>query len=179
MKKSAKVKTSKKSKSKGPDLPDFVAGMMKLVERLEIMERKMDTLMSKVSNLPSDMRHAVQSGQVHFVPSHQPVVEAKVNHNPPQERRERVLFDAICGDCRKNCKVPFRPSENRPVYCPECFAIRKAGHTPKDPTAHVVVPHHMRNLKASPAGENKAPVASKGKKASPKAEKKSSKKKKK
>jgi len=174
MKKSAK--TSKKSKSKGPEMPDFVAGMMKLVERLEIMERKMDTLIGKVSNLPSDMRHAVQSGQVHFVPSHQPAVEAKVN---PNTARERVLFDAICGDCRKNCKVPFRPSENRPVYCPECFAIRKAGHTPKDPTAHVVVPHHMRNLKTAPAGESKAPAASKGKKAASKPVKKTAKKKKK
>jgi len=174
-----KIKISKKSKSKGPELPDFVAGMMKLVERLEVMEKKMDTLMSKVSNLPTDVRRSVQSGQVHFVPSHQMAVETQVKPHQPQEHRERILFDAICGDCRKNCKVPFRPSENRPVYCPECFAIRKAGHAPKDPTAHVVVPHHMRNLKAAPAGEIKPAVVSQGKKTSSKAAKKSSKKKKK
>jgi hypothetical protein len=59
--------------------------------------------------------------------------------------------------------VPFRPSGDRPVYCPECFAIRKAGHVPKDLTSHVVVPNHLRATGTSPGGESKAAAALKSK----------------
>jgi len=34
-------------------------------------------------------------------------------------------FEAVCAECGKTCKVPFRPREDRPVYCSECFAKRK------------------------------------------------------
>ena len=29
---------------------------------------------------------------------------------------------AICANCGKEAKVPFKPREDRPVYCSECFA---------------------------------------------------------
>lgn len=32
------------------------------------------------------------------------------------------LFDAVCAKCKKNCKVPFRPTGDKPVYCRECFS---------------------------------------------------------
>jgi len=35
---------------------------------------------------------------------------------------ERLMYDAICANCGKPCKVPFEPREDRPVYCSECFA---------------------------------------------------------
>ena len=28
---------------------------------------------------------------------------------------------AICSDCGKECEVPFKPAEGRPVYCRDCF----------------------------------------------------------
>ena len=31
------------------------------------------------------------------------------------------MFDAICDQCGKDCKVPFRPSGDKPIYCSECF----------------------------------------------------------
>ncbi len=39
-----------------------------------------------------------------------------------QQSRNRELFDAVCANCGKPAKVPFKPSEDRPVYCSECFA---------------------------------------------------------
>jgi len=33
----------------------------------------------------------------------------------------RKMFKAICADCGKECEVPFKPMEGRPVYCRECF----------------------------------------------------------
>lgn len=40
-------------------------------------------------------------------------------------RPEREMFTAICAACGKEAKVPFRPREDRPVYCSECFAKSK------------------------------------------------------
>jgi len=37
------------------------------------------------------------------------------------DTRHREMFKATCGDCGKECEVPFKPKEDRPVYCKECF----------------------------------------------------------
>ncbi len=50
---------------------------------------------------------------------------ARKNQNGSFNRGEREMFDATCAGCGKNCKVPFRPREDRPVYCSECFAERR------------------------------------------------------
>lgn len=34
----------------------------------------------------------------------------------------RELYDAVCAACGKPCKVPFKPTGDRPVYCSECFS---------------------------------------------------------
>lgn len=36
--------------------------------------------------------------------------------------REMTMHEAICADCHKPCQVPFRPTNDRPVYCRDCFA---------------------------------------------------------
>lgn len=40
--------------------------------------------------------------------------------------KNREMFDAVCASCGKPCKVPFKPREDRPVYCSECFAKSRA-----------------------------------------------------
>lgn len=40
-------------------------------------------------------------------------------------RGEREMHTAICAECGKECTVPFKPREDRPVYCSECFAAKK------------------------------------------------------
>ncbi len=37
----------------------------------------------------------------------------------------KEMHKATCADCNKECEVPFKPREDRPVYCRECFAKRK------------------------------------------------------
>lgn len=37
----------------------------------------------------------------------------------------RKLYDAVCSDCGNPCKVPFQPSEGRPVYCKDCYRKHK------------------------------------------------------
>jgi hypothetical protein len=34
----------------------------------------------------------------------------------------REMYDAVCSSCGKNCKVPFKPKDDRPVYCSDCFS---------------------------------------------------------
>ncbi len=38
-----------------------------------------------------------------------------------RDDRPREMFDAKCGDCGNDCQIPFKPKEDRPVYCNECF----------------------------------------------------------
>ena len=37
----------------------------------------------------------------------------------------RELFVTVCAQCGKEAKVPFQPSNDRPVYCSECYAAMK------------------------------------------------------
>ena len=41
------------------------------------------------------------------------------------QKPEREMFTAICASCGKKATVPFKPREDRPVYCSECFAKMK------------------------------------------------------
>jgi len=37
----------------------------------------------------------------------------------------REMFKATCAECNQECEVPFKPREDRPVYCKECFTKRR------------------------------------------------------
>jgi CxxC-x17-CxxC domain-containing protein len=40
-------------------------------------------------------------------------------------RGPREMHKATCAECGKECEVPFKPAEDRPVYCKECFRKKK------------------------------------------------------
>ena len=42
--------------------------------------------------------------------------------------RRTELHDAVCDDCGKNCKVPFRPTSGKPIFCSECFDKKGGGN---------------------------------------------------
>ena len=37
----------------------------------------------------------------------------------------REMHKAVCAECKQECEVPFKPTQDRPVFCKECFAKRK------------------------------------------------------
>ena len=37
----------------------------------------------------------------------------------------REMHKAICSECKKECEVPFKPTEGKPVYCKECYQKHK------------------------------------------------------
>ena len=44
-----------------------------------------------------------------------------------RDRREMPMCDAVCAKCGKNCKVPFKPTGSKPVFCSECFRSNNEG----------------------------------------------------
>lgn len=132
--------------------PDLSASIVRLTERIEALERKNELILSRLSSLPAEIRNAVQSrsgfNSVQGTPPAQSQAyprSAPMQHTRPvpvsapvtqssssaqgtgrMGRRDRMLFKAICADCRKDCEVPVKPTEGRPVYCKPCFSLRKA-----------------------------------------------------
>ncbi|HHW30802.1 MAG TPA: zinc-binding protein [Clostridiaceae bacterium] len=41
-----------------------------------------------------------------------------------EQRKSKEMFEAVCSQCGKKTKVPFKPRLDRPVYCSDCFENR-------------------------------------------------------
>lgn len=46
--------------------------------------------------------------------------KARINGTQP-----RQMYHTVCAECGKETEVPFQPSEDRPVYCFDCFNKRR------------------------------------------------------
>ena len=123
-----------KSKSRSASVPKvdpYIDGLMaKLLERLVSLENKMDKVIAQTAGASSGNGHQPKPFQIPQAQPQQP------------QRRDRVLYEAICADCSKVCEVPFKPTEDRAVYCKECFARRKFGNRNK-PGVPVLTPVAM------------------------------------
>ncbi len=40
-------------------------------------------------------------------------------------KASREMHVAVCAECGGEAKVPFKPKNDRPIYCSECFAKMK------------------------------------------------------
>jgi len=38
---------------------------------------------------------------------------------------DREMYKATCSDCGKECEVPFKPTQGKPVRCQDCFRRSK------------------------------------------------------
>lgn len=155
MKKRAKSKTSKRSSKNDQatevELPQLVTVMMKVAERLESLEkkadrlesleRKMEVVIRQTSARPPEPRPVAQDFQ-RPAPAQHPQPLPQSHHGPQANHGQggRMMYKAVCADCHKDCEVPFKPSGERPVYCKECFAKRKAGNTLQIHGGHGQVP---------------------------------------
>lgn len=43
-----------------------------------------------------------------------------------QAKGAKEYFTTVCANCGKEARVPFKPREDRPVLCSECFAAKQA-----------------------------------------------------
>ncbi|HHT15105.1 MAG: zinc-ribbon domain containing protein [Christensenellales bacterium] len=47
-------------------------------------------------------------------------------HKANRANAPREMHDAVCASCGKETQVPFLPKNDRPIYCSECFAQKRA-----------------------------------------------------
>ncbi len=138
-----------------PD-PDIVGFMAKIQEQLAVMDRKLDSFMTKSLTELAQAR-AVQKPPQPIQHSPQP------SPRPPEQRPGRPMYAVICFDCKKNTEIPFKPSGDRPVYCKECFAKRKAGNAPvvnlQKPSVPVIQPPAPVVTVSKPSVAKKKPAA--------------------
>lgn len=38
-----------------------------------------------------------------------------------------TMHKAICDNCGKECEVPFRPTQGKPIFCSNCFENKRGG----------------------------------------------------
>lgn len=38
---------------------------------------------------------------------------------------QKQMYPAVCADCGQETEVPFKPREDRPVYCRDCYLKRR------------------------------------------------------
>ena len=106
----------KPSKSKSllvtpQDEPGVIELINKMQQQLSAMEKKLDSLID------------------------QSLKPSRSFSRPPRydkarggdSSRERTFTKVVCADCNKECEIPFKPSDERPVYCRECFPKHKKG----------------------------------------------------
>jgi len=126
---------------------EIIEAIGKVQEQLVVLEKKIDSLISRSSPRPPEVK-----------PVPKPFQRQENNY------RERLMHKAICADCKKECEVPFKPSGERPVYCKECFSKRKR---PRPITARpdnrprVVVPAQEVQINKPESKEKKKPARKK------------------
>jgi len=155
----------KKQSKSDAGILGFIA---KIHEQLALLDKKVDVLITKtIVAKPPEIKPF----------SHPKPFQQQANAHAQAQRqnerfRERVMHKAICADCRKQCEVPFRPSQDRPVYCQECFSRRKGGNAfgtntgnrPKTITPiHTASVNRLQPVKAKKTVTGKKPASKKKK----------------
>lgn len=46
-------------------------------------------------------------------------------HNKGRSRNDGVMYDAVCSQCGAATKVPFKPTENKQVFCRDCYQKKR------------------------------------------------------
>ncbi len=118
-----KKRFKRKSLLVAPQDEPGVSGLInKVQQQLSAMEKKLDILISQSSKRPFEKSYSQKPFQ-------------RFNHSRRHDRgrvgngsREKTYTRVTCADCKQECEIPFKPSDERPVYCKECFPKHKKGN---------------------------------------------------
>lgn len=111
-----KVTKSKHSSAPRQVEPDVIFLISTMQQQLISLERKIDTLIRESSK---NTGSSDQSPRRSF---------RDRNFSKPRDNfGERSFTQVTCAACKKDCEIPFKPRDDRPVYCKECFSKRKDG----------------------------------------------------
>jgi len=159
-----RVTTKAKAKSAGLSAAadqDIVGLLTVLVQKLTAFESKLDMVLTRLPAGPVAAPKPQQQPPAIVPP------QPRSQPQPQQMRPPRQMYKAVCADCGTSCEVPFQPREDRPVYCKECFAKRKA-QGPFRPQQPVKPQAEPPVVKAAPVAKPKATAPAKAPKSSPK-----------
>ncbi len=83
--------------------------------------------------------------------------EMSVKEEIPEATRKPAMqmYEAVCANCNKLVRVPFKPDPNRPVYCKDCFTEKKEKSIVKAARKEETRPMSLSRLK--PRDENQKP----------------------
>lgn len=151
---------------------DITEALESVKERLVSLENKIDTIIRQTSARTPAPNNVQKPFQRFDRP---PQTQFEGDRNNMIRRDARMMYKTVCADCKNECEVPFKPSQDRPVYCRDCFAKRKAAGNFKTrsegtPKVRPVVPIHAHAV--SEEKTDKSGKSIKRKKASPKRHKK-------
>ncbi len=59
--------------------------------------------------------------------------------------RRLEMHNAICDKCKKECQIPFRPTQGKPVYCSDCFR-NKDSYEPRNDRPSNVSPDLLTEI---------------------------------
>jgi len=54
-------------------------------------------------------------------PARCPECRATKKRERQSTRGDRQMFEVVCAKCGASTQVPFQPTEDRPVYCRDCY----------------------------------------------------------
>ncbi|MGE0269271.1 MAG: CxxC-x17-CxxC domain-containing protein [Candidatus Omnitrophota bacterium] len=150
-------------KKKAKSNQDVAGVMVQIQEQLAVMNEKLDAFMTKsLTELAQAL--AASKPAVRITPS-APQTQGPVRPTQHKFLNQRQMYAVVCYECGKDAELPFKPSGDRPVFCPECFAARK-GRTPPAP----VVPGKLSSPSmSSPGLQSAAPSVTPALKAKKKA----------
>ena len=150
-------------KKKSPRNVDATEVLVQIQEQLAALDQKLEAFINKSL---TDIAGALAAQKLAATP--RPVQASSLASIRLPEQNRRPKFAIVCFQCGKDSELPFKPTPGRPVYCPECFAMRKAGHVPKvnnevKPLVEVKAPEVKAKKKAPVAKKSvvKKPVAKK------------------
>lgn len=118
------MKESKKQNDSPVDVPveqSLKDLILEIQQQVTSLENKIDTLIEKSSQRPSQDKPDFKSFNKFDRPRRQP------DTRYGNDFQERTLHKVVCAECGNACEVPFRPSGDRPVYCRDCFSKHNAG----------------------------------------------------
>jgi CxxC-x17-CxxC domain-containing protein len=99
---------------------DVAKHLAKIQAQLAVLDRKLDAFMTKSLTELAQAKAAAEKKVQHAPP-------VQYSAPRPQEQRPgRQMYAIVCHSCGKDAELPFKPSGDRPVYCQECFAKKRA-----------------------------------------------------
>ena len=150
-------------KKKSPKNVDVTEVLVQIQAQLAALDQKLEAFINKsltdIAGTLAAQKAAAAPRPVQTTPPPAPI-------RPPQQN-SRPKFAIVCHQCGKDSELPFKPTPGRSVYCPDCFAMRKAGNLPKVNSemklpVEVQTPVQIKVLQAPVAkAKKKAPAAKK------------------